>query len=65
MSWQGWAQIALLLAVLVASVRPVGAYMARMSSRGKPLRMLEKAFGWLERLIYRACGFSADAEKRE
>ncbi len=27
--------------------------------------MLEKAFGWLERLIYRACGVSPDAEKRE
>ncbi len=63
MSWQGWAQIALLLAVLVASVRPVGAYMARVFE-GQPL-LLEKAFGWLERLIYRACGFSADAEKRE
>ncbi len=63
MSWQGWAQIAVFLVLLVASVKPLGAYMARVYE-GEPI-VLEKALGWLERLIYRACGVPLDAEKRE
>ena len=30
MSWQGWAQIVVFLALLVAAVKPLGAYMARV-----------------------------------
>ncbi len=63
MSWQGYAQIVVLLAVLVLSVKPLGAYMARVYE-GEPL-VLEKAFGWLERLTYRLCGVPRDDEKRE
>jgi K+-transporting ATPase ATPase A chain len=63
MSWQGWAQIALFLVLLVAAVKPLGAYMARVYE-GEPV-ILEKPLGWLERLIYRACGVSLDAERRE
>ncbi len=63
MSWQGYAQIALLLAVVVASVKPLGAYMARVYE-GAPL-LLEKPLGWLERLTYRLCGVPRDEEARE
>jgi potassium-transporting ATPase potassium-binding subunit len=62
-NWQGYAQILVLLAVLIASVKPLGAYMARVYE-GEPL-VLEKALGWLERLTYRLCGVTRDAEQRE
>jgi K+-transporting ATPase ATPase A chain len=63
MSWQGWAQIVVFLGLLVAAVKPVGTYMARVYE-GEPI-VLDKVLGWLERLIYRACGVSPDPEKRE
>jgi K+-transporting ATPase ATPase A chain len=62
-SWQGYAQIAVLLVALVAAVKPLGAYMARVYE-GQHIA-LGKVLGWLERLIYRLCGVPADAEKRE
>jgi len=62
-SWQGYAQIIVTLAILVASVKPLGAYMARVYE-GEPI-VLEKGLGWLERLIYRLCGVPRDSEKRE
>ncbi|HZU81264.1 MAG TPA: potassium-transporting ATPase subunit KdpA, partial [Polyangiaceae bacterium] len=63
MSWQGYAQIAVVLAALIASVKPLGAYMARVYEGG-PL-VLDKPLGWLERLVYRLCGVPRDAEQRE
>ncbi len=63
MSWQGYAQIAVYFAVLIALVKPLGAYMARVYE-GEHV-FLEKPFGWLERLIYRLCGVPGDPEKRE
>ena len=63
MTWQGYAQIALYFAVLVALVKPLGAYMARVYE-GEHV-FLEKPFGWLERLVYRLCGVPDDTEKRE
>jgi K+-transporting ATPase ATPase A chain len=62
-SWQGWAQILVFLVALVVAVKPLGAYMARIYD-GEPV-LLEKALGWLERLVYRLCGVPQDAEKRE
>jgi K+-transporting ATPase ATPase A chain len=62
-SWQGYAQIVVLLGAVVASVKPLGAYMARVFE-GEPV-FLETGLGWLERLVYRLCGVHADAEKRE
>jgi len=62
-SWQGYAQIVVLLALLVAAVKPLGGYMARVYE-GEPI-VLDKVLGWLERLVYRLCGVPRDPEKRE
>jgi K+-transporting ATPase ATPase A chain len=62
-SWQGVAQIVLVLGALVASVKPLGTFMARVFE-GEPT-FLDKPLGWLERLVYRAAGVSLDPEKRE
>jgi K+-transporting ATPase ATPase A chain len=63
MSWQGYAQIGLYFALLLLLVKPLGAYMARVYE-GQPI-LLDKALGWLERLLYRACGIPRDPEQRE
>jgi K+-transporting ATPase ATPase A chain len=63
MRWQGYAQIAATLVVLVASVKPLGAYMARVFEGERTV--LERSLGWLERLVYRLCGVPAEEEKRE
>jgi K+-transporting ATPase ATPase A chain len=61
-SWQGWAQILVFLLAIVAAVKPLGAYMARVFD-GEPV-VLDKALGWLERLVYRLCGLPrADGER--
>ena len=63
MSWQGWAEIIVFLVLIVAAVKPLGAYMARVFEGEKVL--LEKPLGWLERLVYRLCGVPREAEARE
>ena len=63
MNWQGYAQILLYLGVLVALVKPLGSYMARVYE-GEPV-FLERIFRPLERLIYRLTGVPDDPEKRE
>jgi potassium-transporting ATPase potassium-binding subunit len=63
MTWQGYAQIALYFVVLIALAKPLGAYMARVYE-GEPL-LLERALGWLERLVYRLCGVPTDPDQRE
>ncbi|MBE7486139.1 MAG: potassium-transporting ATPase subunit KdpA [Polyangiaceae bacterium] len=60
MSWQSWAQILLFFAVLLAAVKPLGSYMARVYE-GEPV-LLEKVFGSIERLIYRLAGVERDAD---
>ncbi|HSQ67331.1 MAG TPA: potassium-transporting ATPase subunit KdpA [Polyangiaceae bacterium] len=60
MSWQGWAQLALYFVVLVALVKPLGGYMARVY-QNEPI-FLEKLFGPVERLMYRAAGVKRDDE---
>jgi K+-transporting ATPase ATPase A chain len=55
----GWVQIALYLFVLVALVKPLGAYMARVYE-GKPCG-LDRVLGWLERLVYRASGVNPNS----
>jgi K+-transporting ATPase ATPase A chain len=62
-NWQGYAQIVALVAVVVASVKPLGAYMARVFEGERVV--LDRGLGWLERLVYRLCGVPLEAEKRE
>jgi K+-transporting ATPase ATPase A chain len=50
----GWLQIVLYVAVLLALVKPLGAYMARIYE-GQPFG-LDRVLGPVERLIYWACG---------
>jgi K+-transporting ATPase ATPase A chain len=60
MSGSALLQIGLYLAVLILSVKPLGWYMARVYE-GQPCG-LGWAVGWLERLIYRACGIDPSEE---
>jgi len=53
-------QLALFLIVLVALVKPLGWYMARVY-QGQPCG-LDRLLGWLERSLYRLGGTTADAE---
>jgi K+-transporting ATPase ATPase A chain len=62
-NWQSYAQIILYFGLLLALVKPLGGYMARVYE-GEPV-FLEKLFGPIERLTYRLCGVPDDAEKRE
>jgi len=57
----GVFQIGLFIAVLLALVKPLGAYMARVYE-GKRL-LLGRVLGPVERLVYRLCGVKADAEQ--
>jgi K+-transporting ATPase ATPase A chain len=56
----GVLQLLLYLVVLLLLAKPLGAYMARVYE-GRPVG-LDRALGWLERLIYRLCGVRADQE---
>jgi len=53
-------QLVLYAVVLLALVKPLGAYMARVY-QGQPI-WLDRPLGWLERLVYRLCGVRADEE---
>ena len=60
MTANGVLQLLLYLVVLLLLAKPLGAYMARVYE-GRPVG-LDRALGWLERLIYRLCGVRADQE---
>jgi len=61
MTPNGVLQLVLYLVILLALVKPLGAYMARVYE-GRPCGGLDRALGWLERLIYRLSGIRPDAE---
>ena len=63
MSPHGWIQIVVFLVLLLLAVKPLGGYMARVYE-GEPI-VLERLLGWLERLIYRACGVPQSHDARE
>jgi len=58
MTANGWLQVGLFLAVLVALAKPLGAFMARVLE-GEPCG-LDRVLGPLERSIYRLAGVRAD-----
>jgi K+-transporting ATPase ATPase A chain len=60
MTANGVFQLALYVVVLLALARPLGAYMARVY-QNQPFG-LDRALGWLERLIYRLSGVRPDQE---
>ena len=60
MTANGVLQLAIYVVVLLALAKPLGSYMARVYE-GRPFG-LDRALGWLERLIYRLCGVRPQAE---
>ena len=60
MTLNGWLQLGLYIVVLLALVKPLGWYMARVYE-GRPIG-LDWALGPLERGIYRLCGVRASNE---
>jgi K+-transporting ATPase ATPase A chain len=60
MSANGYLQLAFYLVVLIALVKPLGAYMARIYA-GEPA-VLNRAGAPFERLIYRLCGVDSSKE---
>jgi K+-transporting ATPase ATPase A chain len=62
MNTQSWIQFALYFVVLLALVKPLGAFMARVYSGEN--RWSQKALGWLERGLYRIGGINAAEEMR-
>jgi len=62
MTANGYLQIAIYLAVLIALARPLGAYMARIY-QGEPA-VLNRIGAPFENLLYRLCGIDPNAEMR-
>ena len=60
MTANGVLQLVVYLVVLLVLAKPLGAYMARVYE-GRRIG-LDRALGWLERLIYRMSGISPRAE---
>ncbi len=61
MTGSGVFQLVLYVVVLLLLAKPLGAYMARVY-QGQRIG-LDRALGWLERLIYRVAGIRPDAEQ--
>ncbi len=59
MTGNAYLQIIVFLVFLVALVKPLGAYMARVYDGNVAL---ERVLGPVERLVYKACGTTADTE---
>ena len=60
MSANGWLQFAIYSVILLATVRPVGIYLARVLEGERT--WLDPVFRPVERLIYKLCGVNADKE---
>jgi len=61
MTWQGWAQIAVFVAIVAALVRPAGDYVARaMQGEWTPLRPVLRP---VERVLYRLGGVDERTEQ--
>ncbi len=59
MTWQGWAEIALTIALAAALAWPLGAYLARVLEGGRT--PLDPVLRPVERLLYRAAGIDPAA----
>ncbi len=61
MTWQGWLQIALFAALIIAAIRPLGGYMARVIDGG--CTPLQRVLGPFETAIYRLAGVDPAEEQ--
>ncbi|GHA29988.1 hypothetical protein GCM10007989_27080 [Devosia pacifica] len=61
MTWQGWLQIGLVLALVVATIKPLGLYMARVF--GGERTLFSPMFGPIERGFYRLAGLDPEGEQ--
>ena len=61
MSWQGWAQLGLLVGLIAVSAPLLGAYLARVYGGGPMLG--DRLFGPVERLCYRFAGIDEEGEQ--
>jgi K+-transporting ATPase ATPase A chain len=62
MTWAGWGQLIALVVLLAVTAPPLGRYMAHVYEGG-PSR-LDRVFGPVERLFYRACRIDPEREQR-
>jgi K+-transporting ATPase ATPase A chain len=61
MTANSWIQLVLYIAVLALVAKPLGWYMARVY-QGLPCCGMERAFGWLERSVYRLARIDPEEE---
>jgi K+-transporting ATPase ATPase A chain len=61
MSINGWLQILLFCAIIVALTRPIGGYLFAVFESGRP--PLPRVLGRVERALYRLCGVDASREQ--
>jgi K+-transporting ATPase ATPase A chain len=61
MTWNGWLQIALMFALVIATARPLGIYMAAVFEGRTTL--LERALGPVERRLYALSGIDPKREQ--
>jgi len=61
MTLNGWIQIAIYCAILIAITKPLGGHLARVF--GGERTFLSPVLGWLERGIYRLSGVNPDEEQ--
>ncbi len=62
MTWAGWLQLVALIAAIGVTAPLLGRYIANVYDGG-PSR-LDRVFGPVERLIYRACRVDPEREQR-
>jgi len=62
MTGAGWVQLVVLIVLVLITAWPLGRYMAGVYE-GKPIR-LDRVFGPVERVIYRACRIDPEREQR-
>jgi len=60
MSVNGWLQFAIYSLILLATVKPVGIYLARVLEGERT--WLDPIFRPIERLLYKLCGVNAESE---
>jgi K+-transporting ATPase ATPase A chain len=62
MTWNGWLQILIFFAIILATAKPLGAYMARVFEGERTFG--DAIFGPVERLLYRMAGVDETREMR-